>query len=137
MLKSVRFLIFEEEQRVKICPVGCRIYFLYASFKLRNQKRDFCVKSYSLVSLKRLFSFLRECVSFSYDATAAKCYHFKVSRERKICLRFQLCLQKKPSYRKFHVLVVQRRQRNPTEKRKQCTSCMCRVMFCLLKKAIA
>ena len=87
--------------------------------------------------IRKLFSLLCECVSCSKDATAAKSQHFKwiqskLGEKEKFvvaCLR----PQEKLSNRKFYVLVVQRRQRSPTEKRKQCTSCMSRVMFCLLK----
>ena len=61
-------------------------------------------------------------VSCSYDATAAKSrYYFKRFQSKfKDKEKFVVaCLspQEKLAIRKFYVLVVQQRQRNPTEKR--------------------
>ena len=61
-------------------------------------------------------------VSCSYDATAAKSrYYFKWFQSKfKDKEKFVVaCLspQEKLAIRKFYVLVVQQRQRNPTEKR--------------------
>ena len=83
----------------------------------------FLCKEQKLVLLRRrlFFSFLCECVSCSYDATAAKSPLFEVNsiqfrgKEKFNLLSLVYGLKKIP-IREFYPLIEQQRQINPTKK---------------------
>ena len=99
------------------------LYIFYRHHFNFQTKMKFLCKEQKLVLRRRrlFFSFLCECVSCSYDATAAKSPLFEVNsiqfrgKEKFNLLSLVYGLKKIP-IREFYSLIEQQRQINPTKK---------------------